>query len=282
MSIIRSVRAGALCGASACAAAFAFGLATASAQTSESGHSNVPDFFGYWERTRPLPSTFLLPEDETLPGPVWDPQDHTTGATIHWLGDYSNPILRPHAAEVIRARNEFLMNGGLDLPSYSLCWPSGVPQILNMREPLQFLQTDDEITIIFQRDHQVRRVRLNQPHSENPGLTWYGDSIGHFEGNTLVVDTIGQHTQTTVDKFDTPHSEQMRVVERFVLEPDGESMTVEVMVEDPATFTTPWYARATYSRDPGPIVEVVCAENNKDASTGQDYPIPIDDGPYPF
>jgi len=241
----------------------------------------VPDFSGLWERKGPMPSTFLLPEGD-VPGPVWDPQDHTVGGVM-WLGDTSNPILKPHAVEAIEARNTFLRNGGEDLPPYSLCWPSGVPAVMNMREPIQLLQEPGMVTIIFQRDHQVRRVYLNTLASENPTPSWYGESVGHYEGDdTLVVTTIGLSTKTEVDKFGTPHSGKMRVVERFVLSEDRQSMDVQIMVEDPDTFNMPWYALATYRTEPGPYEEVVCAENNKNASTGKDYPIPINHNPPAF
>jgi len=272
--------AGAASAAAACGLFFV--VAAPLGAAAQSGHSpRVPDFSGLWERAGPIPSTFLLPEDESKPGPVWDPQDHAVGGVL-WLGDHTNPILKPHAAERIAQRNEFLTNGGEDLPPHSLCWPSGVPQVLNLREPVQFLQTDNEVTIIFQRDHQVRHVYLNSELPMGTAPNWYGQSVGHYEGDTLVVTTIGQNTKTDVDKFGTPHSGQMRVVERFSLNPDGAGLTVEVMVEDPETFTMPWFARATYRRDQGPFEEIVCAENNKNASTGLDYPIPIYNGPSAF
>lgn len=283
MLFSRGGDAGVAFAAAALALCFAIAGSTsrAVAQTADSEAAAIPDFSGYWQRARPLPSTFLRPVDESLPGPVWDPQDHTEGGVL-WLGDASNPILKPAAAAKIEERNNFLLSGGEDLPAYSLCWPTGVPQVLNLREPVQFLQTDDEITILFQRDHQVRRVFLNVPHSANPQHSWYGESVGHYEGNTLVVDTIALNDKTDVDKFGTPHSDKIHVVERFTLEPDGEALTAEFMVEDPEYFTTPWFGRATYGRARGPIQEIICAENNKDASTGLDYPVPVSSGPEAF
>jgi hypothetical protein len=255
--------------------------AGAAAQTTHPEDASIPDFSGYWARSRPLPSTFLLPEDENLPGPVWDAQDHTDGGVL-WVGDVGNPILKPHAAKAVSDRNDFILGGGEDLPPYSLCWPSGTPQVLNLREAVQILQTDDQVTILFQRDHQIRYVHLDVPHSRDPKRSWYGESVGHYEGDTLVVDTIAQNDRTEIDKFGTPHSDKLRVVEKYRLDPDGEGLTVMVMVEDPETFTTPWYARATYSRARGPIEEVICAENNKNASTGLDYPVPMYNGPADF
>jgi hypothetical protein len=264
------------------ASALCFALVTdATAQSSDSSHASVPDFSGFWSRARPLPSTFLLPLDENLPGPVWDPQDHAPGG-VPWVGDVSNPILKPHAAQAISQRNDLILSGGEDLPPHSLCWPSGTPEVLNLREPVQILQDKDQITILYQRDHQIRRVFMDAAHSKNLEPSWYGESVGHYEGDTLVVTTISQNNRTEVDKFGTPHSENMRVVERYSLDPDGEGMTVMAMVEDPETFNMAWYARATYSRVPGPVEEIICAENNKNASTGLDYAVPIATGPADF
>ena len=199
-----------------------------------------------------------------------------------WVGDVSNPILKPHAAAAITERNEAVLAGVEDLPAHSLCWPSGTPEVLNLREPVQILQAKDQITIIYQRDHQIRRVFMDAGRSSDLVPSWYGESVGHYEGETLVVTTIAQNDRTSVDKFDTPHSEKMRVVERYSLDPDGEGMTVIAMVEDPETFNMPWFARATYGRRPGPFEEIICAENNKNASTGLDYDIPINSRPADF
>ena len=214
------------------------------AQPSDSSRALAPDFSGYWSRARPLPSTFLLPLDESVPGPVWDPQDHAPGG-VPWVGDVSNPILKPHAAQAITVRNELILGGGEDLPPHSLCWPSGTPEVLNLREPVQILQVEDQVTILFQRDHQIRSIFMDAAHSSNLEPSWYGESVGHYEGNTLVVTTISQNSRTEVDKFGTPHSGKMRVVERYSLDPNGEGLTVMAMVEDPETFNMPWYARAT-------------------------------------
>ena len=197
------------------ASALCFVLAPdVSAQSSDSSHASVPDLSGYWTRARPLPSTFLLPLDESLPGPIWDPQDHAPGGVL-WVGDVNNPILKPHAAQAITERNEFILSGGEDLPPHSLCWPSGTPEVLNLREPVQILQAKDQVTILYQRDHQIRRVFMDAGHSSDLELSWYGESVGHYEGDTLVVSTLSQNTKTEVDKFGTPHSEKMRVVERY-------------------------------------------------------------------
>ena len=89
-----------------------------------------------------------------------------------------------------------------------------------------------------------------------------------------MVDTIALDPRADIDKFGTPHSGKLHVIERYTIAPDRSMITADVSVEDPETFNMGWYARATYRSTPGAVQEVVCAENNKNASTGQDYPIP--------
>jgi hypothetical protein len=256
----------------ACACA----LACSDAQPPQTAAATtVPDFSGYWVRPNPGSTRLFHPPRSGGPGPVMAHADDGD----YDIGDHTNPILKPHAAEAVKAFGDLGRAGILKLPPWSLCWPSGVLLHLVLGESVQFLQTPEQVTILYQRDHQVRRIYLNRPHTDNPMPTWYGESVGHYEGeDTLVVDTIGHRADTPADKYGTPHSDKMRVIERFVLSPDRRTIDVEFTVEDPETFTTPWSARVTYQRDPGPIHEVVCAENNRDAATGAaqgTYPIPI-------
>jgi hypothetical protein len=118
--------------------------------------------------------------------------------------------------------------------------------------------------MIWQQDAQIRRVHLNQPHSANPKPSWYGESVGHYEGgDTLVVDTVAQNDKTFVDNYRTPHTTQMHVIERFRLIDGGRTIEVNVFVEDPGAFNMPWTAIQRYGRtEDSPMPEMVCAENN--------------------
>ena len=134
--------------------------------------------------------------------------------------------------------------------------------------------------MIWQADHQVRHVYMNVAHSPHPKPSWFGESVGHYEGDTLVVDTIGSTTRTYIDQFETPHTEQLHTIERFRMTDNGMHMEVSLHVEDPGAFTTPWNARQGYRRvEPGvaeptdafnplsstsaagPMLEASCAEN---------------------
>jgi hypothetical protein len=104
---------------------------------------------------------------------------------------------------------------------------------------------------------------LDVPHSANPKPSWYGESVGHYEGDTLVVDTIGLNDKTFVDNYRTPHTTQLHVVERFRMINDGKSLEVNIKVEDPGAFNMPWTARSTWRRvHPGMLIEDLCEPNN--------------------
>jgi hypothetical protein len=116
----------------------------------------------------------------------------------------------------------------------------------------------------WQSDQMVRHIFMTDKHSDHPKPSWFGESIGHYEGgDTLVVDTIGLNTRTFVDNYRTPHTNQLHVVERYKLTNAETRLDVTVTVEDPGAFTTPWSAKQTYRRiEVGPMGESTCIEGN--------------------
>jgi hypothetical protein len=197
------------------------------------------------------------------------------------VADLSNPILQAWARQELGKANERALSGQYVAIPKERCWPVGVPAFLLLpATPVYFLQTSKEVTMIWTQDHQVRRVYLDVPHSANPKPTWYGESVGHYEGDTLVVDTIGLNDKTYVDNYFTPHTEKLHVVERFHLVDGGNTLQVDVHVEDPGAFTTPWNAIQRYRQMMnGPMPETVCAENNGDTFHQGLYPMPTADRP---
>jgi hypothetical protein len=183
---------------------------------------------------------------------------------VTFEGDDTAPILKPKAAAEVR-RHTDAARAGRPLPSpQEVCEPSGVPNILTLPAPVEILQLADRIMFLFQRDHQVRRIYLNRPHSDRVKPSWYGESIGHYEGDTLVVDTAGMNAKTPVDVFGTPHSEALHVVERYRLINDGRQLEVVFTADDSNTFTTEWTGRIIYNRSNVTLLdEEVCAENDR-------------------
>ena len=130
--------------------------------------------------------------------------------------------------------------------------------------------------MVYSGDAQVRRIYLDVLHSEHPKPSWYGESVGHYEGDTLVIDTIGQNDKTMVDPYRTPHTEKLHVVERWKAIDDGKMLEVGLTVDDPDTFLEPWSAMQRYRRVSATLSEQVCAENNTPLF---DYRIPVADKP---
>src|SRR6516162_1746089 len=137
-----------------------------------------------------------------------------------------------------------------------------------MFQPVYFVQSPKDVLIVFSGDQQVRPVYLDVPHSANPKPSWYGESVGYYEGDTLVVDTIGLNDQTFVGK--------LHVVERWKMVADGKMLEVNFRVEDQETFNEPLLAMRRYRRVQQAMVEEVCAENNQHLF---DYRIPVANKP---
>jgi hypothetical protein len=146
---------------------------------------------------------------------VTNAEFRATGAQpTYRIADLSNPNIKPWAKEIMKRENDKALSGGMPFSARASCMPSGVPAfMMAVVEPIHFMQTPTQVTMIFSGDAQVRRVYLDVPHSANVKPSWYGESVGHYEGDTLVVDTIGLNDKTFVDNYRTPHSDKLHVVE---------------------------------------------------------------------
>jgi hypothetical protein len=119
--------------------------------------------------------------------------------------------------------NELVRDGQRAFGAMSRCWSGGPAQLLFTAEPLYFIQTPQEVWILWQRDDLVRRIYLNREHSLNLKPSWFGESVGHYENGELVIDTIGftEHPYSFVDNWRTPHTKDLHVVERWKLMDGG-------------------------------------------------------------
>ena len=181
------------------------------------------------------------------------------------LADLANPILQPWVREALAKRNAEVLAGDNILGPPHLCWPRGVPGFLleGGFQPIFIAQGAKMVSMVAQADnHQLRRIHLNVAHPAHVKPSWFGDSVGHYEGDTLVVDTIGLSPRAFIDDFQTPHSDKLHVVERYRLIDGGKTMEVQIHVEDEGAFTTPWNAIQRFRRaEPGeneyvPVVEI--------------------------
>ena len=180
------------------------------------------------------------------------------------IADVNNPNLKPWAVEAMRKSNAEVLAGKIAFTARSSCMPAGVPGFSSfIVEPIFIIQSPKEILMVYSGDQQVRRVWMNVPHSQNPKPSWYGESVGHYEGDTLVVDTIGLNAKTFVDNYRTPHTEKLHVIERYRLINNGQVLENLIWAEDPDTFNQPWSGIQRYRKQQRePLDEQVCAENN--------------------
>jgi hypothetical protein len=193
------------------------------------------------------------------------------------IADLTNPNLKPWAKERLKQENERVLAGKIAYTPRSSCMPAGVPAfMLFIVEPIFFIQSPKEVLIAYSGDQQVRHVHLDVPHSSEPKPSWYGESVGHYDGDTLVIDTIGFNDRTFVDNYRTPHTAKLHVGERWKLASDGKMLEVNFTVEDPDTFLAPWSASQRYRRVQETMTEQVCAENN---TALFDYHIPVEAKP---
>ncbi len=260
----------------------------------------IPDFAGTWGR-----NSFNLEVPASGPGPIRNLRRLGSagslpvsgfgggGDPIPLVGDYKSPLLKPHAAEVVKRMGEMSASGH-DIPDPSdQCGIYSPPFVLGMEQRVTVLQTKAEVTLYYSQDVQVRHIRLNASHPANLKPSPMGDSVGHYEGDTLVVDTVGIAVgpYTVVDRFGTPQSKAMHVTERYRLIDDKDAraaqarheqmagrtggkegntsfvpgyprgLQVHVTIDDPNTYTTQWSGDVTYRFTRAAFDERVCADN---------------------
>jgi hypothetical protein len=289
--------------------ALASGVATATGQAVTVGAvaNPVPAFPGIWRHGH-LP--WLIPP-ASGPGPVTNlSRERGSGVSDNasLVGDYRNPILQPWAAEVVKKRGELSRAGKLFPNPSNTCWPEPVP-FLFKHAAMQMLQLPAQIVMLFNEDHEVRHVRMNALHPVDVTPSWHGDAVGRYEGDTLMIDTVGVRTDrphAMIDLFGTPYTEKLHVVERYRLvdregakdalergakenrrasaEPiitnyNDKYLKVDFTIDDAGVFTTPWTASMIYLRDRGEWPEVACAENTFDFFHIQGAQVPRADRP---
>jgi len=269
-----------------------------------------PDFSGIWAHPW-LPGFEALASGPTaLVNLSRTPEGRSIQTQL--VGDYKNPILKPEAAETVRKMGEQSKSYfGFHNPR-NQCWPNGIPFVLSANGQ-QIFDRGDHLTMIYREDHQVRRVRMNASHPANPKPSYYGDSVGHYDGDTLVIDTIAIKPGpfAMIDWFGTPQTPALHVVERYRLisydaaqesvkrankdnnlpqfnnppvvdfNSRGKWLQLVFTVEDPNVFTTPWSATVTFgpaiqSIGPGANAwpENVCGENPNKYGTEEDVQLP--------
>jgi len=263
------------------------------------GAASIPDFSRFW-RHQSLPGLEPLASGPTS----LTNRSRRNGVSNYneLVGDYTNPILKPEAAAEVKKKGE-LSIAGVTYPSpANQCWPEPVPFIFK-NFGMMMIQRSQEVMILYDEGPDVRHVRMNQPHPAKMTPSWYGDSVGHYEGDTLVIDTVGTRTDRPfpmLDLYGTPYTKALHVVERYRLidyeaaqeglqrdakenqrvpgdlDPAyrGKFLQVTFTVEDEGVFTMPWTATITYRPARDPWQETICAENTHEYYYNKESDVP--------
>jgi len=292
----------------------AIAAAPASLQAAPGGNTK-PNFSGIWAHPW-LPGFEALASGPTaLVNLARTPEGRSIQTRL--VGDYKNPILKPEAADTVRKfGDQSKASFGYHNPR-NQCWPNGLPFVLSSNG-LQIFDRGDHLTMIYREDHQVRRVRMNASHPANVTPSYYGDSVGHYEGDTLVIDTVAIKPGpfAMIDWFGTPQTPALHIVERYRLidrdqaqegvqrankdnvlpqfnnppvvdfNSSGKWLQLLFRVEDPNVFTTPWFATVTFgpsvktlAAGAEPWPENVCGENPRKYGTEEDVQLPTAKAP---
>jgi hypothetical protein len=215
------------------------------------------------------------PPQESPPGSTW--------AAIEALPDWSGlwevtfgggfggeqPALAGEYAARFEAYRAAQARGEIEDSPAANCVPNGMPGIMTQPYPIEFLFTPDKVTILIEAYGQWRQIFTDgRMHPESPDLTFNGHSIGHWEGDTLVVDTVGFTTDTALGmSFGMRHSDKMRIVERMrLVGPD--TLEITTTVHDPEALSKPWTTTRVYGRHRDwNLAEYICQQNNRNFMT---------------
>jgi hypothetical protein len=244
-----------------------FGLA-ASAQTS-GGEPASPQAA---EPASPQTSKNTSPQGDTwasiakLPdwGGLWEP---SFGGG---RGNARAELTPPYAAKLKAYQQERASGEIQDTPSAN-CVPPGLPGVMTQPYPIEFLFTPGKVTILIEAYSQWRQIFTDgRPHPEDPDPTFNGHSIGHWEGDTLVVDSVGFSPEIPLGgQYGMEHSDKMRIVERM-RETSPDALEIETTIYDPIALEKPWTTKRTYGRHKDwTLAEYQCQENNRNYTTAE-------------
>jgi len=202
---------------------------------------------------------------------------------IYWTNTYSAKIVpvgggdlpyKPEAMAEYRKNAEAVKTYSLNDKARKVCTPDGIPRILESPYPFEIVQSPNrgEVHILYELNHVIRLVTMDKPLPPEDELETFpfysGHSAGHFEGDTLVIETAGFNEQTFLDNSGAPHTDQLRTVERIRKINGGKDLEDVVMIHDPGVFTKDWSARFVYQARPDiRIMDYVCGEKHRDLSS---------------
>ncbi|MGC3982442.1 MAG: hypothetical protein QM808_14425 [Steroidobacteraceae bacterium] len=175
--------------------------------------------------------------------------------------DGKSPPLLPSAQQQYDQHRQAFKKGDHRFDSVTQCQPPGVPRVAYETMPFEIMVQKKQVVLMYQWNRLARFVDIDKAHSEPLGPTFLGQSVGRWEGNTLVVDTNGFGDMTLLDAEGLPHSDQLHVIERYTLSKNGQQLDARITIEDPQTFSKAWDTQVSFKRlKNAQIEEDVCVE----------------------
>jgi hypothetical protein len=212
--------------------------------------AGVADLSGVWRRSRRPPDTKRKYTLYEIALALSEPPPMTPWGLDKFKA--AKPNVGPHAVTLAQTNDPVAQ-----------CFPPGVPKIYVVRgAPFEILQSAGRVMMYFEYDHFVREIFTDgRQHGEDPNPTWMGEAIGKWEGNTLVVDSIGFNDKTWLDYEGHPHSDQLHVVER-IQRPSHDMLVNDITIEDSKAYTKPWTTHMIFDLKPDwKIEETICEDN---------------------
>jgi hypothetical protein len=224
-------------------ALYAQSVAPASSATTQEGRNvaHVPDFSGAWAVTGGAPS--------------WDPSDP------RGLKPDELPMTPWAVAKFKAARPPFGANATFEAvndPVQKYCDPPGITRLYKYPWQFAFIQTPGAVYILYEFTGLWRPIALDREHPKNPDSTWMGDSIGRYEGDTFVIDTVGLNDKTWIDQVGHPHSDALHLIERF-RRVDSDTLELTVTFDDPKAYTKVFTGKVIYKLSNLPMEVTVCS-----------------------
>jgi len=202
---------------------------------------------------------------------LWAESQPPAAADQYWVFAFSpqEPPMTPWGEEQYKAAKPSFGPHSVAIaetndPVYHGCFPPGVPRVYLHPFPMQIVQLPDQLIILYEYDNLSRHIYTDgRKHNMDLSPSWMGDSIGKWDGDTLVADTTNFNDKTWLDRIGHPHSADLHLIERF-RRVDHDKLQIELTIDDPKAYTKPWSVKLSWQLVPDTdLIESICEENNQ-------------------
>src|ERR1700761_918168 len=251
----------------------------AKAQTESSGNQPTAQRQVHTLNNDPDPTLALTPGNNrprpAAPGSAPPNPDPKNFEGVWWLQGYQYLLgpdvgvmapLKPQYVELLKKRIREKNAGNPETDTSTQCFPHGMPRLMESPYPIEIVQTPGRVTFLHEVAHEVRRIYLDQKQPANPKISYLGHSVAHWEGDTLVVDTVGINDKSFIDDEGEAHSNKEHLTERYRKINGGRQIELVMTVDDPVTLEHPYSYKRVYEWRPDVRpAEYICEENNRNA-----------------